>query len=144
MVARCHEISSAILTRLYLRKQSHDDVIKWKHFLRHWSFVRGIHRWPASQRQVTRSFDIFFDLRLNKRLSKQSLSWWFETPSCSLWRHCNIEMINGTPIITVSTLPDDDPSSFLAKASVRMVTYSATKYVRDRDWVLNAQNLRYI
>ena len=23
---------------------SHDDVIKWKHFPRYWSFVRGIHR----------------------------------------------------------------------------------------------------
>ena len=31
-----------------------------------------------SQRPVTRSFDVFFDLRLNKRLSKQSWSWWFE------------------------------------------------------------------
>ena len=26
---------------------------------------------------------------LNKRLSKQSWGWWFETPSRSLWRHCN-------------------------------------------------------
>ena len=42
-----------------------------------------------SQRPVTRSFDVFFDLRLNKRLSKQSWGWWFETPSCSLWRHSN-------------------------------------------------------
>ena len=42
------------------------------------------------QRPVTWSFDIFFDLRLNKRLSKQSRPWWFETPSCSLWRHCNV------------------------------------------------------
>ena len=23
---------------------NHDDVIKWKHFLRYWPFVRGIHR----------------------------------------------------------------------------------------------------
>ena len=43
---------------------------------------------PA-QRPVTRIFDVFFDLRLNKRLSKQSWGWWFETPSCPLWRHCN-------------------------------------------------------
>ena len=42
-----------------------------------------------SRRPVTRSFDIFFDLRLNKRLSKQSWGWWFEGPSRSLWRHCN-------------------------------------------------------
>ena len=33
---------------------------------------------PA-QRPVTRSFDVFFDLRLNKWLSKQSWGWWFES-----------------------------------------------------------------
>ena len=33
---------------------------------------------PA-QRPVTQSFDIFFDLRLNKWLNKQSWGWWFET-----------------------------------------------------------------
>ena len=43
---------------------------------------------PA-QRPVMRSFDVFFDLRLNKRLSKQWWGWWFETPSRPLWRHCN-------------------------------------------------------
>ena len=41
------------------------------------------------QRPVTRSFDFFFGLRLNKCLSTQSWDWWFETPSRSLWRHCN-------------------------------------------------------
>ena len=39
--------------------------------------------------EVTRSFDVFFDLRLNKRLSKQWWGWWFETLSCPLWRHRN-------------------------------------------------------
>ena len=43
-----------------------------------------------SQRPVTRTFCVFFDLRLNKRLSKQSWGWWFQTPSCSLWRHSNV------------------------------------------------------
>ena len=43
-----------------------------------------------TQRPVTQSFDVFFDLRLNKRLSKQWWGWWFETPASSLWRHCNI------------------------------------------------------
>ena len=41
---------------------------------------------PA-QRPVTRSFGVFFDLRLNKRLSKQLRGWWFETPLRPLWRH---------------------------------------------------------
>ena len=57
----------------------HEDVIKWKHFLRYWPFVRP----------VTRSFDIFFHLCPNKRMSKQSWGWWFETLSHSLWRHGN-------------------------------------------------------
>ena len=43
---------------------------------------------PA-RRPVTRSFGVFFDLRLNKRLSKQSWGWWFETLSRPLWRHCD-------------------------------------------------------
>ena len=52
----------------------------------------GIHRAPRgfpSQRAVTRSFGVLLDLCLNKRLSKQSRRRWFETPSRSLWRHCN-------------------------------------------------------
>ena len=40
-----------------------------------------------TQRPVTRSFDVFFDLHLNKRLSKQSWGWWFEMLSHPLWRH---------------------------------------------------------
>ena len=54
----------------------HDDVIKWKHSLRYWP--------------VTRSFYVFFDLRLNTWLSKQSGSWWFETLLRSFWRHSNV------------------------------------------------------
>ena len=32
-----------------------------------------------TQRAVTRTFDVFFELRLNKQLNKQSWGWWFET-----------------------------------------------------------------
>ena len=68
----------------------HYDVVKWKHFPRYWPFVRGIHRFPVTtQRPVTRSFHVFFDLRLNERLSKQSWGWWLETLSCPLWRYRN-------------------------------------------------------
>ena len=42
-----------------------------------------------TQRPVTRSLDVFCDLRMNKRLSKQSWCWWFATPTHSLWRLCN-------------------------------------------------------
>ena len=40
------------------------------------------------QRPVIRSFDVFFDQRLNKWLSKQSWGRWFEKSSCRSWRHC--------------------------------------------------------
>ena len=43
-----------------------------------------------TQRPVTRSFDVYFDPRLNKRLCKQSWGWWFETLLCPLWRHSNV------------------------------------------------------
>ena len=49
----------------------------------------GHGEFPA-QRPVTRSFDVFFDLSLNKRLCKQSRRWWFETPLRSLWCHSNV------------------------------------------------------
>ena len=42
-----------------------------------------------AQMPVTRGVDVFFDLRLNKRLSKQWWDWWFETPSRPLRRHSN-------------------------------------------------------
>ena len=48
----------------------------------------GTGKFPA-QGPVTRSFDIFFDLCPNKRLSKQPWAWWFQTPSHPLWRHCH-------------------------------------------------------
>ena len=63
------------------------------------------HRQIPAQRPVTRIFDIFFDLRLNKRLSKQSWSWWFETPWCTLWRHCNVDWV---VLYTWKLLPEYD------------------------------------
>ena len=48
------------------------------------------------QRPVTRSFDVFFDLRLNKRLSKQSWSGWLATLSRPLWCHCNALLVHWT------------------------------------------------
>ena len=48
-----------------------------------------------SQRPVTRSVAVFFDLYLNKRLTKQSWCQWFEAPSCPLLRHCNENISEG-------------------------------------------------
>ena len=56
-----------------------------------------------SQRPVTRSFGVFFDLRLNKLLRKQSRRRWFETPSPSLWRHCHVTHATLAPINCTGT-----------------------------------------
>ena len=68
----------------------------WRHEMETFSALLAIcagnspvaDEFPA-HRPVTRSFDAFFDLCLNKRLSKQSWGWWFEMPARPLWRHCN-------------------------------------------------------
>ena len=73
------------------------DVTWWHHQMETFSALLAICAGNSpvtgefpTQRPVTWSFDVFFDLRLNKRLSKQSWSWWFQMPSRPLWRHCNV------------------------------------------------------
>ena len=68
------------------------DVIKWKHFPRYWPFVWGIHqsRLNSPHKGQRRGAFIFSLIcTLNKRLSKQSWGWWFETLLHSLWCHWN-------------------------------------------------------
>ena len=78
--------------------QPHFCLPWWRHQMETFSVLLAIcagnspvtGEFPA-QRPVVLSFDVFFDLGMNKQLSKQSLDWWFETPSRSLWRHCNAQ-----------------------------------------------------
>ena len=81
-----------------------------------------------TQRPVTRSFDVFFDLRLNKRLSKQPWSWWLQTPSWSLWRHCNgswwqhdMEMLSAWLALCegIHWSPVDSPHKVISNAELR-------------------------
>ena len=80
----------------YLTSQTTNHLSWWRHQMETFSALLAICagnspvscEFPA-QRPVTRSFDVFFDLCLNKRLSKQSWGWWLETLSCSLWRQSN-------------------------------------------------------
>ena len=90
---------------------------------------------PA-QRSVTQSFDVFFDLPLNKRLSKQSWGWWFETPWCSLWRHRNGEKSGEWAIVWVHSLSTD---SCPFRKSVRWQVL--LNWLRaDRIWQCRMQN----
>ena len=60
----------------------------WRHQMETFPRYRPFAR-EFTERPVTRNFNVFFDLRLNKGLSKQSWGWWFETLSRPLWHHCN-------------------------------------------------------
>ena len=60
-------------------------------------FVTGLlcgeftsHRWITRTKASGAELWYFFDLRLNKRLSKQWRGWWCETPLRPSWRHCNV------------------------------------------------------
>ena len=81
-----------------------DQFSWWRHQLEKFSALLALHAGNSSvtgefpaQRPVTWSFDVFFHLRLNKRLSKQWSGWWFETPSLPLWRQCNV-----VPVVSYS------------------------------------------
>ena len=77
-------------------KVGHDDVIKWKHFPRYWSFVRGIHRSAGNspykgQWRGALMFSLICvwinDWVNNRKAGDLMLS-------CSLWRHCNEQWIS--------------------------------------------------
>ena len=76
---------------LYILRNRQSSISWWRHQMETFSTLLAIcagnspvsGEFPA-QKPVTRSFGVFFDLRLNKRLSKQSWGWWFETLSCPL------------------------------------------------------------
>ena len=80
-------------------------VIKWEHFRvigPLWRESTG-HRWIPLTKPITRNFDVFFYVRLNTRLSKQSRCWWFETPWCLLWHHCSVSWINCIQQVNIMT-----------------------------------------
>ena len=64
------------------------------------SILRVTHRSPVHSThkgQWREALNFFFDFRLNKRLSKQWRRRLFETPSRSLWRHCNDSPLSHCP-----------------------------------------------
>ena len=78
----------------------------------------------TAQKPVTRIFDVFFDLRLNKRLCKQWWGWWFETLSRQLWCHRN----ERGEIVTDSVenkgwKPQGYTQKFIKKTSVLLHSY---------------------
>ena len=110
-IARIPKINSIIAVALFLQTHTVFDIdliwhrAKWQAYIRVMMTssngnifrvtgplcgeFKGDQWIPRTQKPVTRTHDAFLDLRLNKRLSKQTLAWKFETPSRSWWRQCN-------------------------------------------------------
>ena len=84
-----------------------------------------------TQRPVTRSFDVFFDLRLNKRLSKQSWGWWLETLSRLLWRHRNVKI--ETPQIFIVHF-FEIPQQFRMKQKISRITFGDHWDIKIHSW----------
>ena len=98
---------------------------------------------PA-QRPVTRSFDVFFDLCLNKRLSKQYRHRWFETPSCSLWRHGNAFIYYCRMAVGVIIVPcSKDPVAWFECSLIWMdilTEYTSDQNIQARNCQVNRDN----
>ena len=78
----------------------HEDVMKWKYFRVTgllWGESTG-HRWIPLTKASDHELSCFIYLCLNKRLSKHSRRWWFETPSRSLWCHCNGDYLSDNEV----------------------------------------------
>ena len=95
----------------------------------------------TAQRPVTRSFDVFFDLRLNKRLSKHPWGWWFETPAWSLWRHRNAQtcsFITVVSFVQFCTAHGNDIAVLCAKSQKNRQTHAhGIRCVSDRCTILH-------
>ena len=89
----------------------------------------GPGEFPA-QRPVTQSFDVFFDLRLNKQLSKQPWGWWFETPSWSLWRQCNVAGdLRSSAYMVLTVMPLLTGARTDTKPKIAIAIYIFWKYI---------------
>ena len=114
--------SAAMALTMYMMTSPNGNIFRvtgllWRESTGHW--------WIP----VTKASDVFFDLRLNKRLSKQSRRRWFETSSRSLWRHRN----EGNQIPVITYLHEDwfqlpVPSQCLALIGKVTYLYNSSKY----------------
>ena len=117
----------------------------WRHQMETFSallaFCGGIHRSPVNSPHKGKwRGALMFSLicALNKRLSKQSWGWWFETPSCSLWRHCNVfddkswalgQSQNGRNILGCALfLCWMSPSSFFTNITINVLFHHTDYY----------------
>ena len=128
-----------MLTKFHVAIWRHQATMTWWHhqmetFSVLLSLCAGNSPVPGefpAQRPVTRTFEVFFDLRPNKRLSKQLLGWWFDTLSSPLWCHCNgvkamtasiCPCYNGMVCLTILTKYQDFLHRWIHKHNIWMVS----------------------
>ena len=130
-------------------KQTLHHSTWWRHQIETFSVLLALclgnsmvtRKFPA-QRPVTRSFGVFFDSRLNKRLSKQSR---FETSPRVLWRRCNDEakmdtLCNhyqsmGINIVTKSVAQEICVGFYLNEILVNQGRILATNHTNTLSWI---------
>ena len=86
-----------------------------------------------SQRPVAQSFGIFFDLRLNKRLSKQSRRQWLKTP----WCHYDITVMihrKKAPFDIAQLKLNSRPQTVLKYALMLFLEYDVTAFLVCSVW----------
>ena len=134
MEARVEHVSRALICDKFGSK-----VSWWRHKMETFSallaFCAGNSqvngKFPA-QRPVTRSFAVFFDLRLNQQLNKQWRRWWFETPSRSLWRHCNGKWMKQRQIFWEHRAVRHGKFTYLKTTKADRAPYIADTCLQDR------------
>ena len=99
-----------------------------------WGETTG-HWWILLTKASDAELWCFFDPRLNKQLSKQSGHRWFETPSHSLWRHCNGVEIGGIDWLLRDWMIDWSIDRLLIRGRVNDIWYTSL-VDRSIDWLL--------
>ena len=99
-IAKCDETPTWHLNQQPMEMQpAQMQIAGWRHQMETLSALLAIYAGNSpvpgefpTQRPVTQSFDVSFDLRLNKRLCKQSWGWWRHrahydvTVMCAKWK----------------------------------------------------------
>ena len=98
LMTRCLFCAKSMMT------SSNGNIFRFTgHLCGEFTGSRGIPRTKASEAEL---WCVLWSAS-NKRLNKQSWGWWFETPSWSLWRHCNDELYLQLGYIAVAYIAEE-------------------------------------
>ena len=89
------------------------------------------YQWIPAQRPVTRNFDVFFHLCLNKQLSKQWWGWWFEKLRCHCTQYDITVMIYCEIVPRSLDLTDDKSTLVQIMAWCCQATLHWKQYIHD-------------